>query len=103
MKISLTMNDSDLTVGQLTELQNRSFDLGGDFELSRAPDGFIIKWDFEPTDPVKFIDMLDELTVSASQDIMDVCEIVDPDEIAFNPSVELWSIGDNLHTPDNYS
>lgn len=102
MKISITINQDEITMGDMFEMQVKSETLGGGFDMDYTPNGTIVTWDFTPKDPMAFIEMVDDLTRVHSTDVLDNCDLVDVNEIAFNPHVDLYGIGDITHAPDVY-
>lgn len=101
MKIEITV-DSSISVNELLKAQEDSERLGGGFDIVFNNDNTaVITWDFEPKDPVGFIKLVDELQVKNSMDVMNNCEFLCIDDIAYHQSLDMFSIGDNLHIPNS--
>jgi len=102
MKISIVVDDKDITLEELYKTQTQSRLLGGGFDIEYGINGATVSWDIIPEDPVKFIELIDNLIDKYSCDVLDVCPCIDVDTIRYNPNVNIYSISDNIHIPNSF-
>jgi len=94
MEISVRLNSDEITPEELFEAQTNSERLGGGFEVEYGINEMVVKWNMTPKDPVAFIEMVDSLQREHSCDVLDQCECVDVDTLAYHQSINMYSIGD---------